>query len=93
LKAEEAVTEISDQLAAIEDEKAALDAEARQADSIRAFSLDKLPKDAAVREIKTEGTSANWIRRSATCSRSCARGSKSSTTSASVRNWNNARWS
>lgn len=54
LKAEAAVTEISDQLAALDDETAALDAEQRQTDAIRAFSLDKLPKDAAVREIKID---------------------------------------
>ena len=54
VKAEAAVTDISDQLAAISDERAALDAESRQADSIRAFQMDKIPKDAAVREIKPE---------------------------------------
>ncbi len=53
-KAETAVTEVSDQLAAMDDETAALDAQLRQADAIRMFSLDKLPRDAAVREVKVE---------------------------------------
>ena len=51
-KAEAAVLEIADQIAALDDEKAVLEAESKQIDSIRAFSLDKLPKDVAVREIK-----------------------------------------
>ena len=49
---EAAVREISDQIAALDDEKAVLEEEAKQIDSIRAFSLDKLPRDVAVREIK-----------------------------------------
>jgi uncharacterized protein (TIGR02231 family) len=53
-KAQDAVTEITDQLAALDDEVAALDAQTRQTDAIRVFSLDKLPKDAAVREVKVE---------------------------------------
>lgn len=53
-KAEAAVTELTDQLAAIDDETATLDAQARQTDAIRVFSLEKMPKDAAVREIKVE---------------------------------------
>ena len=53
-KAEQAVVEIRDQLNELDDETAVLDAQARQLDAIRAFSLDKLPKDAAVREIKVE---------------------------------------
>lgn len=51
-KAEAAVREISDQVAALDDEAKVLDAQAKQVDAIRAFSLDKLPKDAATREIK-----------------------------------------
>lgn len=51
-KAEAAVIEISDRIAALDDEKAVLEAESRQIDAIRAFSLDKLPRDVAVREIK-----------------------------------------
>ena len=53
-QAEAAVTELTDQLAALDDERAALDAQAKQTDAIRVFSLDKLPKDAAVREVKGE---------------------------------------
>ncbi len=53
-QAEAAVIELTDQLAALDDERAALDAQAKQTDAIRAFSLDKLPKDAAVREVKVE---------------------------------------
>ncbi len=52
--AETAVTEVSDQIAALDDELAALDAQQRQTDAIRVFSLEKLPKDAAVREVKLE---------------------------------------
>ena len=51
-KAEDAVQEIADQIGALDDEKAVLEAESKQVDSIRAFSLEKLPKDTAVREIK-----------------------------------------
>ena len=51
-KAENAVREFADQIAAVEDEKAVLEAETKQIDSIRAFALEKLPKDVALREIK-----------------------------------------
>jgi len=50
--AETAVRAISDQIGALDDERQVLDTQAKQIDAIRAFSLDKLPKDAAVREIK-----------------------------------------
>lgn len=53
-KAEAAVTEITDQLAALDDEAAALEAQVRQTDAIRVFSLEKFPKDAAAREVKVE---------------------------------------
>jgi uncharacterized protein (TIGR02231 family) len=53
-KAEAAMQELSDQLGALDDERGVLDAQARQLDAIRAFSLDKLPKDAVVREIKVD---------------------------------------
>jgi uncharacterized protein (TIGR02231 family) len=53
-KAETAVQEISDQMASLDDERNVLDARSRQIDSIRVFSLEKLPKDAAVREVKVE---------------------------------------
>ncbi|MCY3022007.1 MAG: mucoidy inhibitor MuiA family protein [Planctomycetota bacterium] len=52
-KAELAVRETTDKVAALDDESKVLDAQARQIDAIRAFSLDRLPKDAAVREVKT----------------------------------------
>ncbi len=51
-KAEDAVREISDQIAALDDEKAVLEAQAKQVEAIRMFSMEKLPKDAAIREIK-----------------------------------------
>jgi uncharacterized protein (TIGR02231 family) len=51
-KAEAAVREFSDQIAGLDDEKAVLEAQSKQIEAIRMFSLDKLPKDAAVREIK-----------------------------------------
>jgi len=51
-KAETAVREIADQVAALDDEKGVLDARAKQVESIRVFSLEKQPKDIAVREIK-----------------------------------------
>ncbi len=53
-KAETAVREIADQIAALDDEKAVLDAEARQVEGIRAFSVEKLPKDVATREVKAD---------------------------------------
>jgi uncharacterized protein (TIGR02231 family) len=53
-KAEAAVTEISDRLAALDDETAVLDAQVKQTDAIRVFSMEKVPKDAALREIKVE---------------------------------------
>ena len=58
-KAEAAVREIADQIAALEDEKAVLEAQAKQVESIRMFSLEKLPKDVALREIKPEEYSAS----------------------------------
>lgn len=53
-KAQDAVQEIADQNAALDDERNALDAEAKQVDAIRMFSLEKLPKDATTREVKVE---------------------------------------
>ena len=52
-KAETALRDVTDQIAALDDEKAVLDAQAKQIDAIRVFSLDKLPKDATVREVKS----------------------------------------
>lgn len=54
LKAEAAVRDISDQIGALDDEKAVLDAQSKHVDAIRMFSLDKLPKDVAGREIKPD---------------------------------------
>ncbi len=53
-KAQAAVQEVTDQIAALDDEARVLDAQQRQVDSIRAFALDKFPKDVAAREIKAE---------------------------------------
>ena len=51
--AEDAVTEIADQLAALDDEMRVLDSEAKHVESLRAFSLDKLPRDTATRRVET----------------------------------------
>ena len=51
--AEEAVREIADQLAALDDETSVLDAEAKHVEALRAFSADKLPRDTATRRIET----------------------------------------
>ncbi|HVO30936.1 MAG TPA: mucoidy inhibitor MuiA family protein, partial [bacterium] len=53
-KAEAAVREIEDRIGSLDDEKAVLDAQAKQIDAIRAFSADKLPKDAVAREVKPQ---------------------------------------
>lgn len=51
-KAENAARETTDEIAALDDEKKILDAQARQIEAIRLYSLEKLPKDAAVRDVK-----------------------------------------
>lgn len=51
-KAEAALREINDRIAALDDETAVLDAQQRQIEAIRAFSVDKLPKDAVARPVK-----------------------------------------
>jgi uncharacterized protein (TIGR02231 family) len=51
-KAEEAVRQIGDQIAALDDERAVLAAQEKQLESLRLFSFDKLPRDLAVREVK-----------------------------------------
>jgi uncharacterized protein (TIGR02231 family) len=53
-KAELAVQDIADQMASLDDERRSLEAQERQVDSIRAFSMEKLPKDTAAREVKVE---------------------------------------
>jgi uncharacterized protein (TIGR02231 family) len=52
VKAQAAVQEIADQIVALDDEKKVLEAQETQVQSIRAFSLEKLPKDTAIREVK-----------------------------------------
>jgi hypothetical protein len=51
---EEGVTEIQDQVAALDDELQPLEAQEQQITSVRAFASDKLPKDTAAREVKPE---------------------------------------
>lgn len=53
-KADADLQELSDQMGVLDDQRAVLDAQSRQLDAIRAFSLDKMPKDAVVREVKVE---------------------------------------
>lgn len=53
-KAAAAVREIEDQLRALNDEQQVLNAEIAQLEAIRAFSLDKLPRDMATREVKVK---------------------------------------
>ncbi len=52
--AEAAVNEINDELLAIGDEEAVLRAEIAQIEAVRAFSLDKLPRDMATRPMKIQ---------------------------------------
>jgi len=51
-KAEEAVREVGDQLASLVDEQAVLQAELTQVEALRAFSLEKVPRDMVVRDVK-----------------------------------------
>lgn len=51
-KADAAVNETSDALVAIGDEESVVRAEIAQLEAVRAFSLDKLPRDMATRETK-----------------------------------------
>ena len=53
-EAEEKVQEIADQIAALDDSAAILQAEADQIVAIKVYSMEKLPKDAALREVKIE---------------------------------------
>jgi uncharacterized protein (TIGR02231 family) len=52
--AEERVREIADEIAAVADEERVLQAEINQLEAIRAFSLEKLPRDMATRDIKVK---------------------------------------
>jgi len=56
--AEEDVREIEDQTAELDDQLSVLEARSKQVENIRAFSLEKLPKDTAVRAVKIEEYSA-----------------------------------
>ncbi len=62
-KAEAALRETTDDMAAIDDEQRVLAAEIAQLEAIRAFSLDKLPKDMATREVKvgTFGETVDFV--------------------------------
>ena len=51
-KAQDAVQEISDQVNELSDKQKVIDQRRTHLESIRVFSLDKLPKDAASREVK-----------------------------------------
>ncbi len=53
-KAEAAVREIADKLAVLNDEANTLLTEQKQVEQIRVFAMDRLPKEAAVREIDIE---------------------------------------
>jgi len=62
-KAEQAVNEATDALSAVSDEEAVLRAEIAQLEAVRAFSLDKLPRDMATREVKvgTFGETVTYV--------------------------------
>jgi uncharacterized protein (TIGR02231 family) len=51
-KAQEAVQEITDKTNELSDKQKVIDQRRKHLESIRVFSLDKLPKDAAAREVK-----------------------------------------
>jgi uncharacterized protein (TIGR02231 family) len=51
-KAQEAVQEMSDQLGVLDDQDKVIGLRLKHLENIRVFSLDKLPKDAASREVK-----------------------------------------
>ena len=51
-KAQDAVQEISDQVNELSDKQKVIEQRRKHLESIRVFSLDKLPKDAAAREVK-----------------------------------------
>jgi uncharacterized protein (TIGR02231 family) len=53
-KAQDAVQEISDKMTELSDKQKVLDQRRKHLESIRVFSLEKLPKDAATREVKVE---------------------------------------
>jgi uncharacterized protein (TIGR02231 family) len=53
-KATSDVMEIADQITQLDDELAVLQAQIQHIQSIKVFALDKIPKDAAVRDVKVE---------------------------------------
>ena len=57
-KAQEAVQEIADKMTELSDRQKIIDQRRKHLESIRVFSLEKLPKDAASREVKVEEYSA-----------------------------------
>jgi len=52
--AEKEVRNIEDKVADLDDELAVLEAKSKQIENVRAFSMEKLPKDAVLRELKVE---------------------------------------
>ena len=54
LKAQEGVQEISDQIALMDDELRVLQQELQHIQSMKVFSLEKIPRDAALKEVKVE---------------------------------------
>jgi len=62
-KADAAVNETADGLAAIGDEEAVVRAEIAQLEAVRAFAMDKLPRDMATRDIKvvTFSDTVNYV--------------------------------
>ncbi len=61
--AEKEVRDIEDRIADFDDELAVLEAKSKQIENVRAFSMDKLPREAVVREIKVEdyGAVVNYV--------------------------------
>jgi len=53
-KAQAGVQQIADEIAALDDELAVLNAQAAQIEGIKVFSMDKIAKDAPLRDIKVE---------------------------------------
>jgi uncharacterized protein (TIGR02231 family) len=53
-KAQDSVQQITDEIAALDDELAVLNAQALQIEGIKVFAMDKISKDAPLREIKVE---------------------------------------
>lgn len=62
-KAQAAAREIADQIAALDDERKILEQQRKQIEQIRMFSLERLPKDAVLKDIKVEtyGQVVNFI--------------------------------